>query len=278
MAGTAASWQALAKVAPAELVEGRLRLHHAVQLAACAGQSLLPRQSDDRQMALTWKEGALLGEPLAGGFRVGLKLASLVLEIQDERGTLAATFPLAGRTKVEALSWLKTQLGDLGLDAQALDSRMPYDLPVHPVADGGPFAPPSESIEELARVFSNAELLLATLALRPEASPLRCWPHHFDLALLLKLDQGAASEDARSIGVGLSPGDDSYPEPYYYVSPWPYPKDAGWPELPLGHWHKSPWFGAVFTMSEGLAGPEETQQSRAETFLMAGVQACEGML
>ena len=65
-----------------------------------------------------------------------------------------------------------------------------------------------------------AEVLEAVRAkhgdLKPGPGPVRCWPHHFDIAVLVRLEEGAA-ESVRSIGVGCAPGDENYPEPYFYV-------------------------------------------------------------
>src|SRR5262249_57852622 len=94
-------------------------------------------------------------------------------------------------------------------------------------------------------------------------SPILLGPHHFDIATLLDFGE------SRTIGVGLSPGDSSYAEPYFYVSPSPVPKDRSGPALPVGHWHSQGWFGAVLT------GSETTGAEIAETFVTAAMAACE---
>jgi hypothetical protein len=103
---------------------------------------------------------------------------------------------------------------------------------------------------ELARWFGGAAAALedarARLAeLRPGTTPVRCWPHHFDIAMLLSLAAGH-SETAPAIGIGLSPGDDHYGQPYFYVSPWPAPPVDSLPSLPTpGHWHTQGFIGAI---------------------------------
>jgi hypothetical protein len=83
----------------------------------------------------------------------------------------------------------------------------------------------------------------------------RCWPHHFDIAILVGLEEGHA-ESARSIGIGVSPGDEYYAEPYAYVSPYPRPDVSGLPALPPGgRWHTRDFFAAVATASDILALP-----------------------
>jgi hypothetical protein len=93
-------------------------------------------------------------------------------------------------------------------------------------------------------------------SIKPGPGPVRCWPHHFDIAVLVRLDEGQ-SEAGRSIGVGFSPGDEYYQEPYLYVSPYPVPKNPALPALPQGgHWHTRDFFGAVGTAQEFLALPD----------------------
>ena len=76
---------------------------------------------------------------------------------------------------------------------------------------------------------------------------MRCWPQHFDIAFLVALEEGPP-ESARSIGIGVSPGDGYYAQPYLYVSPYPRPDTENLPALPQGgRWHTKDFFGAVAT-------------------------------
>jgi hypothetical protein len=82
---------------------------------------------------------------------------------------------------------------------------------------------------------------------RPGPGPVCCWPHHFDIAMVVQLAAEQA-ESAPSIGVGLSPGDESYAQPYWYVSPWPKPDAAALPQAPVpGHWHTQAFTALVAT-------------------------------
>ena len=54
--------------------------------------------------------------------------------------------------------------------------------------------------------------------LRPGPSPVRCWPHHFDIATCVALESGDPERE-RGIGTGLSPGDGTYGQPYFHVNP-----------------------------------------------------------
>jgi len=105
------------------------------------------------------------------------------------------------------------------------------------------FAGPADALEEFAAKLAG---------MRPGPGPLLCWPHHFDLATLVRLDAGGG-ESARSVGVGMSPGDEFYAQPYVYLSPWRR-FEGSLPDLPPpGHWHTDGFFGAVITAEDILA-------------------------
>jgi len=108
----------------------------------------------------------------------------------------------------------------------------------------------------------------------------RCWPHHFDIATLIALDPGMNPETARSIGVGLSPGDAGRPHPYFYVTLWPYPKDRELPALEGGGvWNTEGWTGAVLETPALLrAGIGEAQAEQAERFVESAIAACQALL
>jgi hypothetical protein len=151
-------------------------------------------------------------------------------------------------------------------------------MPAHPAARGAPFAATDPAaLAEIARWFADADRVFRAFASADAgASAVRCWPHHFDIATLVSV--GAAGTDrasARSIGVGLSPGDGSYAEPYFYVTPWPYPPvNATLPHLAGGgRWHSLGWTGAVLTGTNLVAsGP--AQRARTLEFVAAATSAC----
>jgi hypothetical protein len=114
------------------------------------------------------------------------------------------------------------------------------------------------------------------VASSPNASAVRCWPHHFDIATLLALDPPTTpSNVARTIGAGLSPGDAGSPGGYWYVTPWPYPVVSEPPPLAAGGaWHRTGWFGAVLPLSHPDAGDEASNSA----FLASAVAACHELL
>jgi hypothetical protein len=62
------------------------------------------------------------------------------------------------------------------------------------------------------------------------------------------------------MGVGFSPGDEYYDEPYFYVSIYPAPLVTTLPALPVGHWHSHHFTAAIATAGSIL---DESDQGAA---------------
>ncbi|MBZ0266855.1 hypothetical protein K8I85_01750 [bacterium] len=276
----------LGAVAPTELVEARIALHWAAQLAAVVGNHLVPARPDDSHSNLEWlaDHGALAGEWTPSGVRLrsALRVSDLTQLVLDESGTELDSFALRDHTLAQGLDRMNgavaRALGRAGASPLALRE---YDgMPSHAVASaGGTFDIPARHLAELARWYASADGKLRALASgRSDASPVRCWPHHFDIATLLTLE--GSGEAAKTIGVGMAPGDGSYAEPYWYVNAWPFPAGAALPELDgHGRWHTAGWNGAVLTGSELVAaGDGAAQAARLDAFLASAIAASEGIL
>jgi hypothetical protein len=260
--------------APAALGDARVELHWAAQIVAAVGRALIPAVADDSHTSLEWVAagGLLLGGATPAGSRLGVRPADLTLVLHAPRAGAPSDFPLAGRTLDEARHWVADRLGDV------TSVVPPYEMPPHAVGRGGTFTgADGAALAELARWYSTADGLLRTVRQTQtrapgQASPVRCWPHHFDIATLIELPRGASPDarapDVRTIGVGLSPGDGSYPEPYFYVTPWPYPANPDDPPLPVlpggAAWHRTGWFGAVLTGTAIFAVADGSPATGAE--------------
>jgi hypothetical protein len=272
------AWRPIRGIDPGRLREARLQAHHAVQWLARAARAFVPPQPDDGHTSLAWDD-ALDGfatHPLKGDLRLGLRLADLTLLLDGANGL--QSFPLHGRTDADARRWLGERLPAYGLDAGGLDAKAPYEIPDHALARGGAYGAGglADALGELAAWFANAHGELdrireQMLARGLAASPVRCWPHHFDVATLTLLEGGDA-EHARSVNAGLSPGDEHYDEPYFYVSPYPYSEPAKLPPLPaLGHWHVRGFTAAIAPASRIVKTADH--QAGISAFLDAAVAA-----
>lgn len=212
------------------MIDTRLQLHWAAQAAAGVGRTVLPKQADDSNTNFYWSDGALM----QGDQRSGIRFRDLTLVYGENE------FPLTGRTLDDGFRFFEERVG------QTLARPGEATPPDHPVAHGAVFSPNVADLERFAALFAEADKELQRIH-----EPVRCWPHHFDIATLIELGGG------RTIGVGFLLGDAQYPEPYWYVTPYPYPEDrANAKPVPSGFWNTEGWFGAVLLESSGANAGE----------------------
>jgi hypothetical protein len=153
------------------------------------------------EIALEATPGGFGTPALPGGGRVRVELDDLVV---DEPGGGVRRLPLRS---------LREAAHAAGLP----DPGAPDELAVD-----------RDAARVLAAFYAFADELLRVLhAEAPscaDASPVRLWPEHFDIAF----EQGE-EDDGRRAGYGASPGDEHHPEPYLYVAPWSEPpRGPGW--------------------------------------------------
>jgi len=265
-------WSTLGGRAPTTLVRARSLSHHALQWAARAARANLAAVPDDSHLSMEWDaaHALLLSQPLAsndGEIRIGLDIAGLALTLWRGKVCLD-TFELSGRRDSVVGVWLDSALRTLGLKP-ASDVRLPYAVAASSVSRGGAYNSngEGEALHELARWFGTAADLLGQVSVQlseayPGTGPVRCWPHHFNMAFLVAL-AGDSAEPTTSAGIGFSPGDEHYPQPYVYLSSSPRLNSTDLPPLPApGHWHVHGFVGAVVTGEEILMLSDRTRDLR----------------
>ena len=97
-----------------------------------------------------------------------------------------------------------------------------------------------------------------------ETSNINFWPHHFDLALLMfsgKIIEGQDETNwdyaREQMNFGLSSGDGGIPQPYFYVTAYPFDETLLKIKLPdFAEWHTEGWNGLVIKLNQ-LANREE---------------------
>jgi hypothetical protein len=286
------SWHLTGKIKPHELTESRLQVHYAIQFMAATGAALAEPLPDYSHTSLDWNPdlAVFLGAPIRAvtSFRVALNPVTLTSILLDSKGEALATLPLQQRTLVDGMSWHQGEISKLGADASKIEflSYPPDDFPDHPLEHGDVF--PGERYadkssqagrQELTNYYANTHQLLQELIDATEdASPIHIWPHHLDMAILISL-AGKKGGEPMTIGVGMSPGDKSYDEPYWYVSPYPYPSPENLPPLAdHGFWHTEHWVGAVLTASKLTQDSAEAQEGQVRAFLQSALEASKALL
>jgi hypothetical protein len=277
---SAPDWGAALSLPPESLVDATLELHWAVQLVASAGQTFAQPRADDSHRAMTWSGElrAFVGEPFAGPypFRVALRPEDLTLLLVDRTDQTLGALPLIGRTREEGYEWMSLGMATyLGGPPPKLE-RPEYDVPDHPVRGNARFTGGAEAARRtLTALYDWAAALVQELVRsRDDASVVRCWPHHFDIASLITLETDDEGEPTRTIGVGLAPMGGGYGSWYLYVTPWPYPEPGALPALPEpGAWHTEGWTGAVLTGTAVAALPDAERSVRVRAFLGGALAA-----
>ena len=278
-------WIELNNFSHEALAEARKQIHQAAQLPSIAGRCLNPKDSADNYAALIYDKNnnRLTSQSLGdSGFRAALSISDFKLDIINEKGESLISFTLAAKTYDEAFKWLAEKISELGFDPSKLSKNLPYQIPAYPTSNDVPFNYTNTTyFAELQKYFFNAAYVLEnTSKYEKNVSPVRCWPHHFDTAVLITIERNSDPEKSKTIGVGLSPGDESYNEPYFYISPWPYPENKK--KLPIlnhGHWHKEGWFGGVLTATEIIRYNDKSEQLKiAESFIEAGIRSLKKLL
>ncbi len=264
----------------AAFTDTRLQLHVAAQAAGAFGATYAEAHPLWHHTALRWDPAArALLSAVADGtdLRVGLRIADATLLVLECR-TIVAQLELQGHTWADTLAWLDTELAKRGLD-KPLALRPAEKMPPHPTATRGRFKPDEDAAHELADLYADAHTVFQQWIGRFEdPGPILVWPHHFDMAVLRVVVPGTRvdAEDARTIGYGMTPGDEGTPEPYGYVMPWPAPESpdvASLPSLPVGTWQRDGWFGARL-----LASEHDGSHKQLLEWLAAANEACEGII
>jgi Family of unknown function (DUF5996) len=259
-------WRPFRDVDRRRLHEARLQAHYAVQWLARAARAYIPPQMADSHTSLRWDHtfDCFMTRPFRDRSRLSLQIVNLTLTLHGSDGS-SQPLSLNGRADAEIRQWLGERLGGRGLDPSALDAPSPYGMPDHAIARGAAYdaAGTADALAEIAACFANAEFFLdriekQMIAHQFPASPVRCWPHHFDLATLTMLPN-PDPDMMGSVGTGISPGDDYYDEPYFYVSVYPEPELATLPALPpLGHWHSRDFVAAILPAHNILTAPDQS--------------------
>jgi hypothetical protein len=274
-------WRPLLGIDKGRLREARLQAHYAAQWLARAARAYIPPQPDDGHTSLIW-DRAIDGfktQRLKSGMWLSLQVSNLTLALRRGEGlTDTQTIFLSGRTDSEVRKWLGDHFSELNVDASDLDAPSPYEIPAHAIAKGAPYNAVSsaDALGELAIWFANAESLLSRIKSKLigrkfAVSAVCCWPHHFDLATLTTLRK-SPTDATGYVGIGLSPGDGYYDEPYFYVSVYPKPDPKMLPTLPMfGHWHTHEFMAAVAPAHKIVAAKD--QRLETEEFLDCAVDA-----
>lgn len=225
-------------------------MHHALQAAAGVGRALLPPKADDSHMSFMWSDlhQALVQDVVDRKFRSGLRMRDLTLLLIDADDRLLDSYSLRGHTLGDGLRFYEERVGRMLVCPDGFDRD-------------GVLTPKDEELGQIAGMYCDAAAILERLrAKHSGAGPVRCWPHHFDIAILLSLPED------RTIGIGFLGGDEHIPEPYWYVYVQPVTENT-MPPLSVGRWYAGAWMGAVLTGCNDIATTERFLDEAVATLM-----------
>lgn len=261
-----------------QLAVARIQLHYAIQPLAAISNAL----ADSSSKGLFWDDRlGFITRAITSieSYRLALDPIALTLNFVTDQDRVISAFALGDRTLTEAFDWMKAIVNGLGGASDLITpiSYPPNDFPDSDLASGATFQLLNLT-SDLAEYYVIADRILQNIVQQePMASDVRIWPHHFDIATLISIPDEINGEE-KSVGIGLSSGDGSYNEPYWYVTPYPYPEDRS--NLPIldgeGIWHTEGWVGAILTASQ--FGEPKASIDQVNTFLKSAIAGCKELL
>ncbi len=236
-----ASWQ-----------ESRDTLHRYCRVLGRIRQALTPPQKHWWHGSLCPTAAGLTTTPIpAGGqtFEINLDVTNHMTSIHTSRGD-QWDLVLEGQPVGVFMRDTLDALYDLGIEP-AID-RTEFQGEAVPT---GPTAYDDLRIEDFWQALSQIDIALKAFkgGFRGESSPVQFWPHHFDLSLVWfsgRLVPGVDPDDAEhadeQMAFGFSTGDAGIPDPYFYITAYPWPEGLSAIDLPAGtQWQTEGWQGAV---------------------------------
>lgn len=180
-------------------------------------------------------------------FELALDFVNSQLRVRSRR--LNESVPITGQSSKELAAALRDMLVfGAGIDRNAVPDDDKANNTTH-----GDYS--AKQAKRLHRVFASVAAAMDAFraGIREETSPIQVWPHHFDLSMLWlpggRID-GEDPDDEESadkqMNFGFVFGDESIPEPYFYVTAYPLPDALPRTKLPQGTtWQSEGFSGAV---------------------------------
>jgi hypothetical protein len=209
----------------------------------------------------------------ATDFEIELDLASSRLHIR----TCTSTFSerLHGQSSADVAATIRRTLQATGVNEEPAPDLEFVNEDTYPGCS-------ADQANAMHRIIGSVAAALEDLraTIREEKSPIQVWPHHFDVSMIWLPGGKVARQDRadeeyadKQMNFGFAFGDDSIPEPYFYVTAYPLPDDLPSVALPIGTtWHDDGFNGAVLLYKDlaAMADPHAYLQGLWTTLLEEG--------
>jgi hypothetical protein len=237
-------------------------------------RAMTPHQRHWFHVSLRTAGLGLTTTPIRAGnltFDMLLDFTGHQLVISTSRGDWAEV-DMTGQTAREFCDEVMSDLDEMGIEIE-LDRDQFSD-------EEGTYDP--DYVEDCWQALSQIDMVLKEFLgqVRGSKGPVSFWPHHFDLAGLWfsgRLvpgqdpdDEGMADEQ---MNFGFSTGDSGIPNPYFYVTAYPWPEGLEQAPLPeRARWYLEGWKGAVMMYADMITAdnPRKTLLNFFQTVHRAG--------
>lgn len=264
-------WKQLTHRQPSQFRPAIMYIHHAAQIVASVGNSLLPAEADDSQSSLEWLPGinALAGRLINEKYRAALRYLPFELLVLDDENRIQEAVSIPGLTVARLYKWLQHAVIRAGGAGKQIKPITHFEIPDHLVAQGVAFPEIDPATHrELADYRFNADWVSGEITgLYPQrSSPVLVWPHHFDTGAVITLERDDQGEATKTIGIGLAMPDTNFEEPYFYTNHWRAAGELDYAELPelegKGRWYLEQWKGTVLPASDVVRQRSAAEQQQ----------------
>lgn len=205
---SAFDWGAAGEQDPARLAEARTQLVSAVQWLARVEHSYVVRDAGG-PFSLHWSDdrGALATHGFADEVVLELQIDRLVMQFTERGRPSDHLIDVDERSPAHVEAWILIELLHRGVDRDRFSKDLPYDTSELFNGDGVEFSPSEYTAElsALSALFRNAVEVMRQAS--DERSGVRIFPGDLNV-------EGNAGDKV----IGFSLGDESVPEPHFYVS------------------------------------------------------------
>jgi len=189
-------------------------LHQAAQYLAAAGISFLDKKSDDSHTNVGWNKAKNRMETHAFGNQdqLGINLNTAKIEWL-KNGFTISELTLNNTSHADVLSWIETQTKKQKI-ANTYRYDFHYELPYNSIKNEDTYTLDLNELNYISKELTIAQDTFGQfLKTEQLESPIRIWPHHFDLGIYTQL-----SAENTFMGAGLAIPDSLVDDLYFYAS------------------------------------------------------------
>lgn len=257
-------WQKLNRIDSFELEKARIQLINAVQLVSAGPRSYVKNSQKSYHDWLYWDmdTSSIISDEFGTKekARINLDIEGFVLSIfgkNDHREHLV----LSGLSYPMAFGWMKIKLDGFHFEGDSFNDNTPYQIAKTLGPDEDMNVSNQDVFHDLVLYFSNAcdtfEKLKSILGIQ---GTIRVNPENLNLVLL--------PESQTNVPIfGFSPGDQTYPEPYYYLKlTHADEKVVRQLDKTIGIWNTKDWNGWVLLSNEFVSTNFDHEQVSVSDF------------